>query len=46
MQEAEMQTISHLIAEVLRKSDDENIAEQVKAQAAELCSHFTPYPDH
>ena len=44
MKEAEMRTISSLIAEVLRKVDDDNIAEQVKAQAADLCSRFTPYP--
>jgi glycine hydroxymethyltransferase len=44
MKEPEMQTISSLIAEVLRKVDDENIAQQVKAQAAELCASFTPYP--
>jgi len=44
MKETEMQTISNLIAEVLRKVDDENIAAQVKAQAAELCASFTPYP--
>jgi glycine hydroxymethyltransferase len=44
MQEPEMQTISSLIAEVLRKVDDDNIAEQVKSQAADLCSQFTPYP--
>jgi glycine/serine hydroxymethyltransferase len=39
-----MQQISSLIAEVLRKVDDDNIAEQVKSQAADLCSSFTPYP--
>jgi glycine hydroxymethyltransferase len=44
MQEEEMRQIASLIAEVLRKVDDDHIAEQVKAQAAELCSHFTPYP--
>jgi glycine hydroxymethyltransferase len=44
MKEPEMQIISSLIAEVLRKVDDDNIAEQVKAQAADLCSSFTPYP--
>jgi glycine hydroxymethyltransferase len=44
MKEPEMQTISSLIAEVLRKVDDDNIAEQVKAQAADLCANFTPYP--
>ncbi len=44
MKEPEMQQISSLIAEVLRKVDDDNIAEQVKSQAADLCSSFTPYP--
>jgi glycine hydroxymethyltransferase len=44
MQEPEMQQISTLIAQVLRKVDDEHIGEEVKAQAAELCSQFTPYP--
>jgi glycine hydroxymethyltransferase len=44
MKEPEMQTISSLIAQVLRKVDDEHIAEQVKAEAAELCASFTPYP--
>jgi glycine hydroxymethyltransferase len=44
MQEPEMQQVASLIAEVLRKVDDDHIAEQVKAQAADLCSHFTPYP--
>lgn len=44
MKEPEMQQISSLIAEVLRKVDDDNIAEQVKAHAADLCSRFTPYP--
>jgi glycine hydroxymethyltransferase len=44
MKEPEMQIISNLIAEVLRKVDDDDIAAQVKAQAADLCSHFTPYP--
>ncbi len=44
MKEAEMQTISSLIAQVLRKVDDDHIAEEVKAQAADLCAAFTPYP--
>ena len=44
MKEPEMQTIAGLIAEVLRKVDDEHIAQEVKAQAADLCSSFTPYP--
>jgi glycine/serine hydroxymethyltransferase len=37
--------ISSLIAQVLRKVDDEHIADDVRAQAADLCSRFTPYPD-
>jgi glycine hydroxymethyltransferase len=45
MQEAEMREISSLIAQVLRKVDDEHIAEEVRGQAAELCSRFVPYPD-
>ena len=45
MQEAEMREISSLIAQVLRKVDDEHIAEEVRDQAAELCSRFVPYPD-
>jgi glycine hydroxymethyltransferase len=44
MKEDEMRQIASLIAEVLRKVEDDHIAAQVKAQAAELCSHFTPYP--
>jgi glycine hydroxymethyltransferase len=45
MREPEMQEISSLIAQVLRKVDDEHIAEEVKAQAADLCGRFVPYPD-
>jgi glycine hydroxymethyltransferase len=45
MREAEMREISSLIAQVLRKVDDEHIAGEVRAQAADLCSNFTPYPD-
>ena len=45
MQEAEMREISSLIAQVLRKVDDEHIVEEVRGQAAELCSRFVPYPD-
>jgi glycine hydroxymethyltransferase len=44
MREAEMGEISSLIAQVLRKVDDEDIAADVRAQAADLCSRFTPYP--
>ena len=45
MREAEMREISSLIAQVLRKVDDEDIAADVRAQAADLCGRFTPYPD-
>jgi glycine hydroxymethyltransferase len=45
MREAEMVEISSLIAQVLRKVDDDHIAEDVRGQAAELCSRFVPYPD-
>jgi glycine/serine hydroxymethyltransferase len=45
MQEAEMVEISSLIAQVLRKVDDDHIAEEVRGQAAELCRRFVPYPD-
>ena len=45
MQEAEMREISSLIAQVLRKVDDEHIAEEVRGQDAELCSRFVPNPD-
>ena len=40
-----MREISSLIAQVLRKVDDDHIAEEVRGQAAELCSRFVPYPD-
>ena len=45
MGEPEMREIAGLIAQVLRKVDDDHIAEDVKAQAADLCARFTPYPD-
>ena len=45
MREPEMAQISALIAQVLRKVDDDHIAADVRAQAAELCSRFVPYPD-
>jgi glycine hydroxymethyltransferase len=45
MQQAEMREISSLIAQVMRKVDDEHIAEEVRGQAAELCGRFVPYPD-
>jgi glycine hydroxymethyltransferase len=40
----EMREIAGLIADVLRKIDDEHVAADVKAQAADLCARFTPYP--
>jgi glycine hydroxymethyltransferase len=45
MGEAEMQEVAGLIAQVLRKVDDPDVADDVRAQAAVLCSRFTPYPD-
>jgi len=45
MREPEMQEIASLIAQVLRKVDDDHIAAEVRAQAADLCKRFTPYPD-
>lgn len=45
MGEAEMQEISSLMAQVLRKVDDDHIADDVRAQARTLCARFTPYPD-
>ena len=45
MREPEMREISSLISQVLRKVDDDHIAAEVRAQAADLCSRFTPYPD-
>jgi glycine hydroxymethyltransferase len=44
MGEPEMVEISSLIAQVLRKVDDPDIAVDVRAQAADLCARFTPYP--
>jgi glycine hydroxymethyltransferase len=41
----EMREIAGMIADVLRKIDDEHVAADVKAQAADLCGRFTPYPD-
>jgi glycine hydroxymethyltransferase len=45
MREPEMAEISALIAQVLRKVDDDHIAAEVRGQAADLCSRFVPYPD-
>ena len=40
----EMVEIAELIATVLRAVDDEQVARDVRAQAAALCARFTPYP--
>jgi glycine hydroxymethyltransferase len=45
MQEAEMREISALMAQVLRKVDDDHIADEVRGQVHALCARFTPYPD-
>jgi glycine hydroxymethyltransferase len=45
MREAEMRDLAGLIAQVLRKVDDPDVADDVRAQAATLCSRFTPYPN-
>jgi glycine hydroxymethyltransferase len=43
MGEAEMRTIAGLIAQVLRKPDDRDVAADVKAEAHALCAEFPPY---
>jgi glycine hydroxymethyltransferase len=45
MAEPEMREISTLIAQVLRKVDDDHIADEVRAQVHDLCARFTPYPN-
>jgi glycine/serine hydroxymethyltransferase len=42
---SEMREIAGMITDVLRKIDDEHVAADVQARAADLCSRFTPYPD-
>ena len=41
----EMTTIAELIARTLRGRDDASVVGSVKADVAELCSRFCPYPD-
>ncbi len=41
----EMATIAELIARTLRGRDDDSVVGAVKAEVAELCSRFRPYPD-
>jgi glycine hydroxymethyltransferase len=45
MHEPEMSVIAGLIAEVLRKPDDRDVAADVKSQATALCAKFPPYPE-
>jgi glycine hydroxymethyltransferase len=44
MGEGEMAGIASLIARVLRRSDDEQVAAEVREAAGQLCSKFVPYP--
>jgi glycine hydroxymethyltransferase len=44
MGEGEMAEIASLIARVLRATDDEQVAAEVREAAAQLCSKFVPYP--
>lgn len=41
----EMKTIAELIARTLRGRDDASVVDAVKADVAELCARFCPYPD-
>ncbi len=41
----EMKTIAELIARTLRGRDDADVVGAVKADVAELCARFCPYPD-
>jgi glycine hydroxymethyltransferase len=44
MGEGEMAEIASLIARVLRATDDEQVATEVREAANRLCSKFVPYP--
>jgi glycine/serine hydroxymethyltransferase len=44
MGEGEMAEIASLIARVLRATDDEAVAGEVREASARLCSKFVPYP--
>ena len=41
----EMASIASLIARALRHRDDADAVAAVRAEAAELCRGFTPYPE-
>jgi glycine hydroxymethyltransferase len=45
MGEPEMGEIANLIATVLRKTDDDAVAGDVREAANRLCSKYTPYPE-
>ncbi|MDW3219280.1 MAG: serine hydroxymethyltransferase [Acidimicrobiales bacterium] len=45
MQPADMATVADLIARALRDRADSSAVAAVKAEAAELCSRFPPYPE-
>ena len=45
MGEDEMAEIASLITRVLRATDDEQTATEVREAANRLCSKFVPYPD-
>src|SRR5437870_3313073 len=44
MGEGEMAEIASLIARVLRATDDQQVANEVREAAGQLCSKFVPYP--
>ncbi|MET0920220.1 MAG: serine hydroxymethyltransferase [Acidimicrobiia bacterium] len=44
MKEPQMQVIAGLIAQVLRKHDDRDVAADVLQEANALCAEFAPYP--
>jgi glycine hydroxymethyltransferase len=45
MREGQMGTIASLIAQVLRKPDDADVAADVRRDANALCAQFPPYPE-
>ena len=44
MREPEMAAIASFIGRVLRESDDDGVIAKVRAEVAELCAGFPPYP--
>jgi glycine hydroxymethyltransferase len=41
----QMETIAHLIGRTLRNRSDESASAEVRAEVADLCAAFAPYPD-